>query len=77
MNVNTTLQNDELQLSSCFRVLKNKQKHFTQTMACDVQNKDPHNDSYESLLRETERLKSKLEEEKAKLNDKDGMFFWS
>ena len=44
-------------------------------MACDVQNKDPHNDSYESLLRETERLKSKLEEEKAKLNDKDGMFF--
>ena len=43
-------------------------------MACDVQFNDIDNESFDKLTREAESLKSRLNEERAKLNDKDGLF---
>ena len=42
-------------------------------MACDVQFNDIDNESFDKLTREAESLKSRLNEERAKLNDKDGL----
>lgn len=45
-------------------------------MACDVQFNDLDNDKLDTLTREAESLKSRLNEERAKLNDQDGLKFF-